>query len=72
MTNTQCYRCGELIDIQEDEWWQYSWEENPSKNNVEKAIENPDFREWFSENHVLCVGCHEVIQVVFDGANPNS
>lgn len=62
MTETTCACCGDTVDIQEDEWWQYSWEENPSKANVEKAIEDPDFRDWFRENHVMCVPCHERIQ----------
>lgn len=62
MSQTECYRCGTTLDIQEDEWWQYQWQENPSKENVEKAIDDRDFRDWFQENHVLCPDCHEDVQ----------
>lgn len=65
MSDANCYRCDTSIDVQEDEWWSHSWEERPSKENIEKAIEDRDFRDWFRENSVLCPDCHEkVIEVV--------
>lgn len=67
MTETNCYRCDTEIDVQEDEWWSHSWEENPSKENVEKKIENKEFRDWFRENKVLCPTCHkDIIRVFMD------
>lgn len=57
----ECYVCGGDVDVREDEWWQHSWEENPSKENVEKAIEETEFRDWFRENKVFCKDCHKLI-----------
>jgi len=68
MTEANCYRCGDEIDVQEDEWWSHSWEEEPSKENIEKALEDRDFRDWFRENFVLCPGCHEKVIEVVEGA----
>lgn len=56
---TECYVCDTEIDIREDEWWQHSWEENPSRETVEKAIEETEFRDWFKENKVFCSDCHK-------------
>lgn len=64
---TECVRCGDELNIVEDEWWQWRWEENPSRDTVEEAIEDPDFRDFFRENHVLCRDCHEVVSSVFEG-----
>lgn len=66
---SECFRCGTEIDVQEEEWWSHSWEERPSKANVEKAIESKDFRDWFKENKILCPHCHKVvISVMNDSA----
>lgn len=61
-----CYRCGAVVDIQIDEWWQYRWEENPSEANVEKALEDTDFRDWVEQNYVLCPDCHERVQMCIE------
>lgn len=67
MSETECYRCNTKIDVQEDEWWSHRWEEQPSKENVEEAIEDREFRDWFKKNHVLCPDCHaDVVGVVND------
>lgn len=64
---TKCYRCDDKFVIQEDEWWQHQWKENPNRENVEKAIEDRDFRDWFQKNYVLCPDCHEVVVSVVEG-----
>lgn len=56
---TECYVCRTELDIREDEWWQHSWEENPARETVEKAIEETEFRDWVTENKVLCSDCHK-------------
>lgn len=56
---TECFVCGKPIDVQEDEWWQHSWQENPAGETVEKAMEESEFRDWFQENKVLCSDCHK-------------
>lgn len=66
MSESRCFRCGRDVDVQNEEWWQYSWEENPSKENVEKAIEDMEFRDWFKENQIICKVCHDRIQEVID------
>jgi len=66
---TQCRRCGCKIVVIEDEWWSHRWNEEPSSENVEQALEKPDeFRDWFQENTILCPDCHKtVIEVILDG-----
>jgi len=64
MGELRCYRCDRAVNVQEDEWWQYSWEEEPSEENVEKAIEDKEFRDWFKENQILCRVCHDRVQEV--------
>lgn len=66
MAENHCFRCGRDVKVQEEEWWQYSWEENPSAENVEKAIEDKDFRDWFKANQILCKVCHDRVQEVID------
>lgn len=67
MSETECYRCGVTIDIQQHEWWEWRWEENPSRENVEEAIEQgDDFRDWFQRNYVLCPDCHTEVEEVFE------
>lgn len=61
-----CYGCGKTISIADDEWWQYSWEEHPSSENVEKAIGDRNFRDWIRENYVFCPECHKRIQSVVE------
>lgn len=55
----ECFICESPVDVQEDEWWQHRWEENPSEENVEKAIEEMEFRDWFVENKIVCKDCHK-------------
>ena len=62
MPVTECYVCEAEIDVQTEQWWQYRWEEHPSEADVEEAIEDPDFRDWFVENQVVCTGCHADVQ----------
>lgn len=62
MSKTDCWVCGNEIDVQVDAWWRYSWHEEPSKKEVEKAIEDPDFGDWFRENKVVCQLCHDDLQ----------
>lgn len=59
MTTVNCYGCHSPVDVHEDEWWSHSWEENPSEENVVKAIEETEFRDWFRKNIVLCRPCHK-------------
>ena len=63
MSDLLCYRCGGALDAQTDEWWSHSWREQPSRENVEKAIDAEDngteFRDWFQENFVFCPDCHK-------------
>lgn len=66
MTTTECYGCGTEVDIQTDQWYQYQWQENPSKELVEKAIEDREFRDWIQENFVMCPECHDEIQRVIE------
>lgn len=68
--HTECYRCGDDLHIQEDEWWQHQWEENPGRETVEEAINDPDFRDWFQKNYVLCPDCHETVEAVVEGDGP--
>lgn len=56
---TYCFVCKTPVDVQDDEWWQHNWQENPSSENVEKALEDRGFRDWFIENKILCVDCHK-------------
>ena len=68
MTQTNCIKCGATLDIQVDRYIQYQWEERPSKEQVNNAINSDrDFGDWFTENHVLCPACHERIQEVIQG-----
>jgi hypothetical protein len=67
MTDGNCHKCGQLIDIQEDRWWQHSWEENPSDEQVEEAIGDRDFRDWFRENYILCCECHKIVKQCING-----
>lgn len=67
MSDAECYRCGTVIDPREDTWWQWNWEESPSSDDIDEAIQNPDFRDWFRENYLLCTGCHETVKAVFEG-----
>lgn len=69
MSETDCRKCGSTVDIQADRWFQYQWEERPSKEQVETAIEDKEFRDWFQENHVLCPVCHESVQQLIAGNN---
>jgi len=65
MTDVNCRRCGVDINAQTDEWWSHRWDENPSEKNVEKALEDREFRDWFSENIILCGDCHKrVVEVI--------
>jgi len=58
-----------MLDIQADRYIQYQWEERPGKQQVNKAINNPDsdFDDWFTENHVVCPACHDRLQEVIEG-----
>jgi len=68
MTEIRCKRCGETIDAVDDEWWSHRWDEQPSKQNVEKALEQEsDFRDCICENIILCPDCHKrVVEVIHD------
>lgn len=60
MTTTNCFGCHATIEVQKDEWWSHSWEENPAEETVDEAIEaGDDFRDWFRKNIVLCPDCHK-------------
>jgi len=68
MTETDCIKCGTTLDIQIDRYIQYQWEERPSREQINKAIDaGKSFGDWFFENHVLCPDCHERIQEVIQG-----
>lgn len=64
---TDCRRCEKPI-MRSDEWWSHRWDEKPSEENVDKALEDTDFRDWFCENIVLCPQCHkEVVELIHNG-----
>lgn len=71
MSETFCHACDTPIDVQTDEWWSHRWDEQPSRENVEAAIEAEDngdeFRDWFNENYILCPDCHATVRDVVHG-----
>lgn len=67
MTETTCKRCSSVVDVQTEKCWFYSWEEQPSEEMVETAIEKDDFRDWFQDNHILCQHCHRELQQFMQG-----
>lgn len=60
------YANSEHLNAQADEWWSHRWEENPSEQNVEKALDDMDFRDWFIEEITLCPECHKVVVEVIN------
>lgn len=62
MTEIDCIKCDTTLDAQTDGFWWYQWDEKPSEQTVERAIEKDEFRDWFQENHVVCKECHRTIQ----------